>query len=219
MRTTVHTRYVVSTGKYVVPYFLTDFLKLHPGVELRLDVTNKSKVIDDILKNEVDFSMVSLLPDIENIDNLELLQNKLYFVTGSNDLITNKEYNISILKDLPILFREQGSGTRTTMEKFFESHGIQLKNKIELTSNEAVKQAIIAGIGNSVMPLIGIKSELMNGTLKVIPIKGFPITTNWQLIWSKNKKFSPVAKAFLEYLQQEKFTIIQKYFSWFEEYA
>lgn len=210
---------VVSTGKYVVPYFLTDFLKLHPGVELRLDVTNKSKVIDDILKNEVDFSMVSLLPDIENIDNLELLQNKLYFVTGSNDLITNKEYDISILKDLPILFREQGSGTRTTMEKFFESHGIQLKNKIELTSNEAVKQAIIAGIGNSVMPLIGIKSELMNGTLKIIPIKGFPITTNWQLIWSKNKKFSPVAKAFLEYLQKEKFTIIQKYFSWFEEYA
>ena len=209
---------VVSTGKYVMPYFLTDFLKLYPGVELTLDVTNKTKVIENIANNDVDFSMVSVLPEHLNIDNLELMQNKLFLVTGKSTNFSEKEYDISILNDIPIIFRELGSGTRFTMERYFENHGILLNKKMELTSNEAVKQAIIAGLGSSVMPLIGIKSELMSGDLKIIPIKGFPIISNWQLIWQKNKGFSPVAKAFLAYLQQEKENIINTHFSWFEKY-
>ncbi|MBP6459850.1 MAG: LysR family transcriptional regulator [Crocinitomicaceae bacterium] len=209
---------VVSTGKYVIPYFLTDFLKLYPGVELTLDVTNKTKVIENIANNDVDFSMVSVLPEHLNIDNLELMQNKLFLVTGKSTNFSEKEYDISILNDIPIIYREPGSGTRFTMERYFENHGILLKKKMELTSNEAVKQAIIAGLGSSVMPLIGIKSELMSGDLKIIPIKGFPIISNWQLIWQKNKGFSPVAKAFLAYLQQEKENIINSHFSWFEKY-
>ena len=209
---------VVSTGKYVIPYFLTDFLKLYPGVELTLDVTNKTKVIENIANNDVDFSMVSVLPEHLNIDNLELMQNKLFLVTGKSTNFSEKEYDISILNDIPIIYREPGSGTRFTMERYFENHGILLNMKMELTSNEAVKQAIIAGLGSSVMPLIGIKSELMSGDLKIIPIKGFPIISNWQLIWQKNKGFSPVAKAFLAYLQQEKENIINTHFSWFEKY-
>jgi DNA-binding transcriptional LysR family regulator len=209
---------VVSTGKYVMPYFLTDFLKLYPGIELTLDVTNKTKVIENMANNDVDFSMVSVLPEHLNIDNLELMQNKLFLVTGKSTNFSEKEYDISILNDIPIIFRELGSGTRFTMERYFENHGVSLKKKMELTSNEAVKQAIIAGLGSSVMPLIGIKSELMSGDLKIIPIKGFPIISNWQLIWQKNKGFSPVAKAFLAYLQQEKENIINTHFSWFEKY-
>ena len=209
---------VVSTGKYVMPYFLTDFLKLYPGVELTLDVTNKTKVIENIANNDVDFSMVSVLPEHLNIDNLELMQNKLFLLTGKSTNFSEKEYDISILNDIPIIYREPGSGTRFTMERYFENHGILLNKKMELTSNEAVKQAIIAGLGSSVMPLIGIKSELMSGDLKIIPIKGFPIISNWQLIWQKNKGFSPVAKAFLAYLQQEKENIINSHFSWFEKY-
>ncbi len=209
---------VVSTGKYVIPYFLTDFLKLYPSVELTLDVTNKTKVIENIANNDVDFSMVSVLPEHLNIDNLELMQNKLFLVTGKSTNFSEKEYDISILNDIPIIYREPGSGTRFTMERYFENHGILLNKKMELTSNEAVKQAIIAGLGSSVMPLIGIKSELMSGDLKIIPIKGFPIISNWQLIWQKNKGFSPVAKAFLAYLQQEKENIINTHFSWFEKY-
>jgi DNA-binding transcriptional LysR family regulator len=210
---------VVSTGKYVLPYFLGDFLKMHPGVELKLDVTNKAKVIDNIVNNEVDFSMVSVLPDNLNIDHLEMLQNKLYLVTGRDtNLEIGREYDFSIFAELPIIFRENGSGTRFTMENYFNSKGIKLRKKMELTSNEAVKHSIIAGLGSSVMPLIGIKNELQSGDLKIIPVKDLPIISNWQLIWPKNKKFSPVASSFLEYMKVNKEDIIKSHFSWYEEF-
>ncbi len=210
---------VVSTGKYVLPYFLGDFLKMHPGVELKLDVTNKAKVIDNIVNNEVDFSMVSVLPDNLNIDHLEMLQNKLYLVTGRDtNLEIGREYDFSIFAELPIIFREIGSGTRFTMENYFNSKGIKLRKKMELTSNEAVKHSIIAGLGSSVMPLIGIKNELQSGDLKIIPVKDLPIISNWQLIWPKNKRFSPVASAFLEYMRLNKDDIIKKHFDWYEEF-
>lgn len=89
---------------------------------------------------------------------------------------------------------------------------------MELTSNEAVKQAVIAGLGCSIMPLIGIKNELSNKELQIIPVRKFPIKTHWHLIWLKNKKFSAAANAYLDYLKTEKDTIIQKHFNWFEQY-
>ena len=89
---------------------------------------------------------------------------------------------------------------------------------MELTSNEAVKQAVIAGLGYSVMPLIGIKNELINGELSIIPVKGFPLSSVWNMIWLKNKGFSPIAAAFLENLKKEKAKIIHEKFYWFEEY-
>jgi DNA-binding transcriptional LysR family regulator len=90
---------------------------------------------------------------------------------------------------------------------------------MELTSNEAVKQAVIAGLGCSIMPLIGIKNEITNGSLQIIPVKGFPIKSNWNLIWLKNKSFSPVAGAFLDYIKKEKENVIKTRFGWFEQYV
>ena len=209
---------VVSTGKYVIPYFLASFLKKHPGVALKLDVTNKVKVLENIANNEVDFSLVSVLPTDMNIENLELLQNKLYLVTGKNSHYPKKKYDVSILEELPIIYREKGSGTRYTMERYFESKGILLRKQMELTSNEAVKQAIIAGLGSSIMPLIGLKNEIYTGDLKIIPVTGLPIKSFWQLIWQKNKGFSPVASAFLQHLREEKDRIIQQDFNWYEEF-
>ena len=209
---------VVSTGKYVIPYFLASFLKKNPGVALKLDVTNKVKVLENIANNEVDFSLVSVLPTDMNIENLELLQNKLYLITGKNSHYPKKKYDVSILEELPIIYREKGSGTRYTMERYFESKGILLRKQMELTSNEAVKQAIIAGLGSSIMPLIGLKNEIYTGDLKIIPVKGLPIKSFWQLIWQKNKGFSPVASAFLHHLREEKDRIIQQDFNWYEAY-
>jgi LysR family transcriptional regulator, low CO2-responsive transcriptional regulator len=209
---------VVSTGKYVMPYFLADFLKLHPGIELVLDVTNKAKVIRSLEKNEVDFSLVSVLPDHLQIEKVELIQNKLYLV-GNRDLkLADKVYDKSIFETLPLIYREQGSGTRYVMEKFIERNNIPVRKKMELTTNEAVKQAVIAGLGCSIMPLIGIKNELNNGDLQIIAVKGFPIKSIWNLIWLKGKSFSPVAKSFLTYLKNEKNRIIKEKFEWYEQY-
>jgi DNA-binding transcriptional LysR family regulator len=89
---------------------------------------------------------------------------------------------------------------------------------MELTSNEAVKQAVIAGLGCSIMPLIGIRNELQNKQLQIIPVKGFPIKSTWYLIWLKDKKHSPVASAYLNHIKKEKQNIIQSKFEWFEKY-
>ena len=209
---------VVSTATYVIPYFLSDFLKKYQGIELVLDVTNKARIIDSLDKNEVDFSLVSILPEKLKVERIELMQNRLYLVGGREDLPNVKLNTKEILQQVPIIYREPGSGTRLTMEKYISLNKLQVKKKMELTSNEAVKQAVIAGLGYSVMPLIGIKNELMNGELVIIPVDGFPLNSAWNLIWLKNKAFSPVAAAFLSHVQNEKVKIINDKFSWFEEY-
>lgn len=209
---------VVSTGKYVMPYFLTDFLKQHEGIELLLDVTNKLKVIQSLEKNEVDFSLVSVLPENLQIEKAELMQNKLFVVSNTQQEFKKKIYDKTIFETLPLIYREQGSGTRQTMEKFIQRNNLPVRKKMELTSNEAVKQAVIAGLGCSIMPLIGIKNELQNGELKIIPVKGFPIKSVWNLIWVKGKCHSPVALAYLNYVKKEKGNIIKEKFDWFEQY-
>ncbi|MDP2039812.1 MAG: LysR family transcriptional regulator [Algoriphagus sp.] len=209
---------VVSTGKYVMPYFLSDFLREHDGIELVMDVTNKSKVIRSLEKNEVDFSLVSVLPENLQIEKTELMQNKLYVIGNTNQQFKDKIYDKSILEELPLIYREPGSGTRQTMEKFIRENKLPVKKKMELTSNEAVKQSVIAGLGCSIMPLIGIKNELQNGQLQIIPVKEFPIKSVWNLIWLKGKNHSPVALAFLDYLKNEKENIIKAKFDWFERY-
>lgn len=209
---------VVSTGKYVMPYFLADFLQQHPGIELMMDVTNKNKVVESLENNEVDFALVSLLPSTLNIEQIDLLQNKLFLVGNIKNKIDEDLDTTEIFKNLPLIFREKGSGTRQTMESYIEQNNLTVLKKLELTSNEAVKQALLAGLGYSIMPLIGIKNELHNNELQIIPIKGLPIITTWRLIWSKGKKLSPVSLSFLDYLNKEKLQIVQEKFSWYEQY-
>jgi DNA-binding transcriptional LysR family regulator len=208
----------VSTGKYVIPYFIADFAKTNPAIELFIDVTNKAKVFESLENNEVDFSLVSAKPDKIHTESIKLMQNKLCLVTNNQLCIKKKMYDYSIFEKHPLIFREQGSATRTIMERFIQGQNIRILKKIELTSNEAVKQAVIAGLGISIMPLIGIKNELSNKQLQIIPVKNFPIITDWHLIWMRNKRFGPAANAFLSYLKKEKDQIINDKFDWFAKH-
>ncbi len=209
---------VVSTGKYIMPYFLADFLNNNPGVELNMDVTNKSSVVESIELNEVDFALVSILPQIQTIEKMDLLKNKLFMVGNAKKMQHKEEYDLEDLADIPLIFREKGSGTRQIMETFVAENFLPTRKKIELTSNEAVKQAVLAGLGCSIMPLIGIKNELSNNDLKIIKMKGLPIETTWSLIWQKSKKHSPVSIAFMNYLNDKKDEIVKNHFNWYEMY-
>jgi DNA-binding transcriptional LysR family regulator len=203
---------VVSTGKYVLPYFLSGFMKTHDGIELEMDVTNKNKVLEALEQNEVDFALVSILPEHLKIEQVDLMSNRLFLVGNSEFTFNKKTSTEEIFKQLPLIFREKGSGTRQTMERFINQNDIIVPKKMELTSNEAVKQAILAGLGCSVMPIIGIRKEIVSNELQIIPTKGLPIETTWSLIWLKGKNHSPVAAAFLDYLAKEKEQIIQENF-------
>lgn len=206
----------VSTGKYVLPYFLADFLKENQNVDLSLDVSNKSMVLDLLEQNQSDFSLVSVLPKHVALQKIELMPNSLYLIGAGDQSINADLINKQTLEKLPLIYREEGSATRMAMEKFIEKNRITVKKKIQLTSNEAVKQAVIAGIGYSIMPVIGLKNELERKQLQIVPIKGLPIKTAWNLVWHRKKKLSPVATAFKEYIDQHKKEIIHANFSWIQ---
>ena len=209
---------VVSTGKYVIPYYLSDFLKLHNEIELEMDVNNKTKVLKALKNNEVDFALVSVLPKEFDIESEVLIENKLHLV-GSSVVqdVANKNIQ-SLFSSSSLISRELGSATRIAMEDYISKQKIQPKMKITLTSNEAVKQAVIAGIGVSIMPIIGLKNELDNGSLVLLKAKGLPIISSWRIIWLKEKKMSPVAKSFLEYIKNNKEDIKQNHFNWINNY-
>lgn len=196
-----------STGKYVIPFFLSDFLKQHKGIDLALNVTNKSMVVESLLNNKIDFAIISTLPDNIEINEELLIENKLYLVGLSKQNFISK----------PLIFRENGSATRLVMEGYFNEFKKGVK-KIELESNEAVKQAVLANIGISILPIIGLKNEIKSQQLEIIPQKNLPITTQWRIVWRKDKNLSPVAKAFLNYIKLNKEMIVQKYFKWYDSY-
>ena len=209
---------VASTGKYVIPYLLSPFLKKYQNIELMLDVTNKTKVIESLIKNEVDFALVSVIPEKMNIQKIKLMPNKLFLVGNKEktfDTVTNDK---SILESIPLIFREEGSATRDAMEKYIDKIQLTGIKKMEFVSNETIKQAIIAGLGYSIMPMIGLRNELSNDQLQIIPMEGLPICTDWYLIYLENKKLSPIAKAFVDFIEKEKENIIEENFSWVEKY-
>lgn len=209
---------VVSTGKYVMPYFLSEFANNNKGIEIEMDVTNKSKVIKSLKNNEVDFALVSIIPNDIQVESQILMQNKLFLV-GNKKTAVNEKFKVdALLSEIPLIYREVGSATRISMEKFIADKGIRAKMKLQLTSNEAVKQAVIAGLGLSIMPLIGLKNELEKEDIQILPVKGLPIITNWRLIWLKGKKLSPIASAYLQFVTNEKERINVENFSWINSY-
>lgn len=208
---------VVSTGKYVMPYFLNEFVNEHPGIELNMDVTNKLKVVKSLEENAVDFALVSTLPSHLDVKQEPLMPNTLVWVANQDYNFKFKD-NLNSLKKVPLIFREYGSATRQAMETYMKSYDFPAGKRLELTSNEAVKQAVIAGLGVSLMPIIGLKNSLLNNIVKVISSKNCPITTEWNLIWLKSKKLSPVAQAYLEFIRKGKHDIIDNNFNWYENY-
>lgn len=209
---------VVTTGKYFAPYFLSDFLQINPAVDLWMDINNTTQVLQSLHNNEVDFALVGLIPDDIKVNKLDLLPNKLFVITSGERKIQKLTQEKSVLKNLPFINREFGSGTRFLIDKFIKKHQLLVSKKLELRSNEAVKQALLAGLGYSIMPLIGLKNELLTKQLQIVPVKGFPIQSKWMLIWQKDKKLSPVAKAYLEFIQQNKQQIIDSRFAWMHQF-
>jgi len=201
----------VSTGKYVIPYFLTSFASAHPQVDIAVDVTNKNLVVNSLSNNETDFALVSVMPDL-SLDKIKLMDNVLQLVVGPQFYHLGAKIKSGELQELPLILREKGSATRMAMENYLTKKKITNYKSMVLTSNEAVKQAVMAGLGVSIMPLIGLRDQLKLDLLRCVQCPNLPIHTQWNLVWSKGKQFSPAANAFVEHLKKYKEDIIEESF-------
>ena len=202
-----------STGKYVIPYFLTGFMRKHPGVNISIEVTNKTKVVESLQLNATDFAMVSVIPQNLALEYVPLIKNELHLVAATNYPGLPKRMGVKHLEKHTLIFREEGSATLSAMKSFLNKNQVQVKRSMQLMSNEAVKQAVRAGLGLSIMPLIGIQSELQLKKMKILSIKGLPIVTQWNLTYSSGKKLSPASEALIEYINEHKADISREHFS------
>lgn len=190
----------VSTGKYIAPYLLAPYVKSHPSVEVSLNVSNKAQVLDELTNNAIDIALISLKPDLR-LEEYAFMENEFVLV-GQKPPTSGDIWSPDRLGTVPILFREPGSATRQMMERYLQQHGIVVKRSLELTSNEAIKQSVMAGLGYSIMPKVSILSDLELGRLYIQPVRGLPIRSQWSFVWPEGKKLSPQARAFLENIQE-----------------
>ncbi len=209
---------IVGTAQYVLPFIIRDFMQRFPAVEISVDVTNRRRVMQSLQSNDVDFGLVSLLPESDQFNSIELMGNNLHLLAAQS-LVPDARPSKRHIESLLFVYRETGSGTRDMMERIIKESDVRVQRRLELSSNEAVKQALIAGLGCSIIPLISVKNELTQGVLRIIPLKGLPIRSTWRCIWRRQKRLSPAADAFVRYVQSEKKHILAEHFGWLKDYA
>lgn len=192
---------VITTTKYFMPRLLGPFCQLYPGIDVSLTVTNHEQVIDRIAHNQDDLYVMSQLPEHLDVKAYPFLENPLVVVAPRNHPLAN-ERNISLerLAEEVFIMREPGSGTRRSFQHLLDTHGLSVRMRLELGSNEAIKQAIAGQLGISVLSRHTLTSD--SEDLTILNVEGFPLPRQWYIVSLSGKQLSVVAKTFLEYLQE-----------------
>lgn len=189
----------ITTAKYFVPRLLGPFCQLYPGIEISLQVTNHERILERMINNMDDLYIISQVPDHLDVNLQPFLDNPLVvFASVNHPLAKEKNIPIERLANEPFIMREPGSGTRRAVQSLFDEHDIKVKVKLELGSNEAIKQAIAGGLGISVLS----RHTLMPNTpeLTILDVEHFPIKRTWYMVYPSGKQLSIVARTYFEYL-------------------
>ncbi|MDH5516652.1 MAG: LysR family transcriptional regulator [Gammaproteobacteria bacterium] len=200
---------VVTTAKYFLPNLLGAFLQQYPEVEPKLKFTNRARLLDRLMNNDDDFVIMGQVPEDDHLEAYPFLNNIIGVVAPANHPLANKK-NIKIeeLQNQRFLNREIGSGTRFVFDKLLEEHGMHIEPYMELGSSEALKQAVMAGLGISALSLHSVQLELEVNKLTVLDIQGFPLKRRWYTVHLKGRKLSLVAQTFLDFILQESHNIL-----------
>lgn len=192
---------VITTAKYFVPRLLGAFCQLYPGIDISLQVTNHSGIIERLKENLDDLYIMSQLPEHLDINFQPFLENPLVVLAPINHpLAAEKNISLQRLGEEPFILREPGSGTRTAVQNLFDQQGITLKVKLELGSNEAIKQAIAGGLGLSILSRHTLVPDAGTTDLTILDVENFPIHRSWYMVYSSGKQLSVVARTYFDYL-------------------
>jgi DNA-binding transcriptional LysR family regulator len=202
---------VITTAKYFVPRMLGPFCQRYPGVDISLKVTNHQNIQERMANNEDDLYIISQPPEQPDLTIHPFLNNPLVVIAPKNHPLAGKR-NIPIqaLDGESFIMREPGSGTRQAVQDLLEEHEVEVRVRLELGSNEAIKQAIAGGLGISVLSLHTIISEGTSGEFAILDVEHFPIPRQWYVASLAGKQLSVVADTFLSYLMEESYTLAEK---------
>jgi LysR family transcriptional regulator, low CO2-responsive transcriptional regulator len=190
---------VITTAKYFVPRLLGSFCQLYPGIDIALQVTNHEGILERMSSNMDDLYIMSQVPEHLDVNYQPFLENPLVVIAPANHpLAMQKNISIERLADEPFIMREPGSGTRRSVQKLLDEHKVMVKVKLELGSNEAIKQAIAGGLGISVLSRHTLTTDSKD--LTILDVEHFPIQRNWYMVHLAGKQLSIVARTYFEYL-------------------
>jgi len=212
---------VITTAKYFAPEILGDFCREYPGVDVVLKVTNRDRILERIQNNEDDLYILGQPPENElNITAYSFAPNPLVIIASHEHPLCH-ESNISIerLAEEPFIAREVGSGIRDTSMKLFAAHGVKPNVRMELGSNEAIKHAVVGGLGVALLSLHTLSLAGADGPVDLLDVKGFPIERKWYLVHPKDKNLSTIAKTFLEFALSKEDAIRQRMEDLYEKFA
>lgn len=192
---------VVSTAKYFVPKLLAQFLRGHPGVDFRMTIHNREQILKELRANTVDFVIMGRPPEGIDCIATPFAPNLLAVIAAPQHALSRRKgIKPSALAGESFIVREQGSGTRAAMERYFASHRVELRTSMEMASNESIKQAVIAGLGLGFLSLHTVQSELASGRLALLDVDDLPVRRQWYLVRRATRRLVPAAEEFGEFL-------------------
>lgn len=202
---------VITTAKYVIPRLLGPFCQQYPGIDVALIVTNHESILERLRDNLDDLYIPSQIPDNMDVHCHPFLDNPLVVLASRNHPLAGEAHvPIERLNNEPFIMREPGSGTRKAVEELFEAHNISIKVRLELGSNEAIKQAVAGGLGISVLSRHCMALEGEGGQIALLNVEKFPIQRHWNIVHPKGKNLSVVARTFFKYLQSDGKRVLQE---------
>jgi len=203
---------VSTTGKYFAPRLLAAFVERFPELEVVLQIHNRRGLIERLERNEDDLYIFANPPSEQEVVSQVIMPNPMVaFARADHPLAASRAIPFARLAEEPFLMREEGSGTRMIVERTFGRSGLQPKIRMELSANEAVKQAILAGLGVSILSryTLGLDAEPHN--LAVLDVEGFPIAGSWHFVYPVGKQVSAAARGFMEFVRVEAKNLIVDY--------
>lgn len=192
----------VTTTKYFMPRILGPFCGKYPGIDIALEVVNRDRLLERLVRNQDDIYIMGVPPDGLDIECEPFMENPLVVLApASHPMVQRKRVPFTSLANVPFIVRERGSGTRLTIERVFKEHNIPLMIRMELGSNEAIKQAVAGGLGLALLSQSTLHLDPSQDEVTVLNVQGFPIKRHWYVVRPRDKQLSVVATTFLEFLK------------------
>jgi DNA-binding transcriptional LysR family regulator len=192
---------VATTASHFATRLLAAFAKQYQGVTISLDITNRESLRRQLEFNEPDLVIMGQPPLDLDTESEIFMENPLVMIAPpDHPLASERDIPLQQFENEHFVVRETGSGTRSAIERFFNEHGVTFHTGIEMSSNEAIKQAVEAGLGLGIVSIHTLELELATDTLVMLDVEDFPILRHWHLVHRTGKRLSPPAEAFRQFV-------------------